>query len=140
LNKQLRTRIYWVVQSLKKILALVLVAVWSLAANHCKLEQLSGFQFLKCSESAAAASHPEDNCDQDGCASAESSFYKTENRKLTATAPLSAQTALALILPAAGRLAVEKNHASGTAPPELPKCWQFVFRTASPPRAPSSVS
>ncbi len=28
----------------------------------------------------------------------------------------------------------------GVAPPELGKCWQFFFRAASAPRAPSSVS
>jgi hypothetical protein len=28
----------------------------------------------------------------------------------------------------------------GVAPPELGKCWQFSFRAASAPRAPSSVS
>jgi hypothetical protein len=27
-----------------------------------------------------------------------------------------------------------------SSPPDLPACWQFVFRTASPPRAPSFVS
>ena len=142
LNNQLQTRIYWIVQSLKKILALVLVVAWSLAANHCKLEQLPGFQFMKCTAPSPAGAHPEDDCSTDGCASIESSFYKMEDGKLATVAPWAclAQAPPVLISTGSTQPAVAFVFVPRPIPPELSPRWQFVFRTAAPPRAPSSAS
>ncbi len=127
-------------QWVKKILALVMLALWSLAANHCQLEQLPGFQFLKCGEPAMTAAHPEADCQTDGCASVESSFYKMEDGKLATAAPLLAQIPLALIWSETIPPTVGNYFVSDSVPRELSPCWQFVFRTASPPRAPSFAS
>ena len=124
----------------KKTLVLALVSVWSLAANHCKLEQLTGFQFLKCSAPVSASSPQEDDCQKDGCASVESSFYKMEDGKLAAAAPSLAEIPLVLIWSETIPPAAENNFISDSVPPELSPRWQFIFHTASSPRAPSFAS
>lgn len=128
------------VQLLKKLFALALVAIWSLAVNHCNLEQLTGFQFLKCSELASAATHPVDDCQTDGCANVESGSYKTEDGQAAVHLVAAAQ------IPAAGIFLEPVRPAAGnhlvfqSAPLEISQGWQFVFRTAAPPRAPSFAS
>lgn len=118
----------------------MLLTAWSVAANHCKLEQLPGFHFLKCGESAAVSNHPQDDCESDACESLESGFYKTEDGKLAAMAPMLAEIIPVLFSPESIKPSAENNFASVPAPPELSPRWQFVFRTASPPRAPSFAS
>ncbi|MEJ0091823.1 MAG: hypothetical protein WDM80_19000 [Limisphaerales bacterium] len=129
----------WCVQLFKKILILLLVAVWSLAANHCKLEQLPGFQFLKCGEFAAASEHSGGDCTSDGCTVVESGFYKTEKTQPATTVSLLLQIP-AVQISVAARASAGNIFVSHPAQPELPQCWQFAFRTASPPRAPSFAS
>lgn len=127
-------------KSLKTLLTLLLVAIWPLAMSHCKLEQLPGFAFLACATDADAT-HAETNCDTDNCASIESGLYKTEDTQQSVPAPplvkssFQTTTVLAETEPASGCT----DHFDPIAP-ELPKSWQFSFRTALPPRAPSFVS
>ena len=125
-------------QLFKKILVLALVAAWSLAANHCKLEQLPGLDFLQCVEFVDAAEHSGGDCEKDGCASLESGFYKSENARLAAPLPIG--IALVLFCPENLPPVAKNNPALNSASAEIPLSWQFVFRTASPPRAPSFVS
>jgi hypothetical protein len=123
---------------LKKILVLALVAVWSLAANHCKLEQLPGFQFLKCGDSASTSAHPEADCQTDGCATVESSFYKSED--VSTAMPLLAKIILVVVGWEKSPSVAQNNFTPVSAPPEFAGGWQFVFRTAAPPRAPAFTS
>ncbi len=111
-----------------------MVALWPLASNHCQLELLPGLSFLACAQATATESH----CDDSECAGVEGGGYKVEDHQsIIPVAP--ATVALAQIVPAADSSGTEPAPADflTVAPPELPQCWQFVFRTASPPRAPS---
>ncbi len=140
LNNPLRNHIYLSVQSLKKFMVLVLVALWSLASNHCKLEQLTAFEFLQCGDMEAVAAHPESDCATDGCATLEGSIYKTEESQLATVAPLLAEipgTSIASdLIPSPPKILF----VPASLPPELFVGWQFISRTAASPRAPSFVS
>ena len=126
---------------LRTITVLALVALWLPVSVHCQLEQLPGLEFLSCCDHEdTTAPHQDDDCEGDGCAVVESGLYKTEERQNSLTAPnfppvkfQSPQT------PITSAPAV-RAFVHGTAPPELSCIWQFSFRTALPPRAPSFVS
>jgi hypothetical protein len=120
----------------------LLALSWALASNHCKLEQIPGLAFLACCQhEEASVPHQDDNCQTDGCASFENQLYKTENAQHFLDEPtfhfspylnplpgeLSSSQAGRRVLPAA-------------APLELARFWQFSYRTALPPRAPSFLS
>lgn len=124
---------------LKRLTALALIALWPLATIHCKLEQLPGFQFLACSDQAERAPHQNDDC-EDSCAIVENGFCKIEDAQVcVAASPL---------LPAGEFLpsletqpiTAASDSFSPAKSPELTVTWQFFFRTALPPRAPSLAS
>ncbi len=129
------------VKSLRILLTLLLVALWPLVTSHCSLEHMPGLEFLACADEAAAAPHQENDCETDSCASVESGFYKTEDgRQVVPTPPLAASPFLTAGLLEAAQPATAGCIVFDSAPPELPKVWQFSHRAAAPPRAPSFVS
>jgi len=125
----------------KTVLVVLLALIWAVASNHCKLEEIPGLQFLACCDHEGAAPHQDDDCETDGCATFENQLYKSENAQLSVAAPtllfaaflsppwaeLSPPPAVSHVLPDA-------------APAVLPRIWQFSYRTALPPRAPSLLS
>ena len=118
-------------------MALALVALWPLAANHCKLEASTGLTFLQC----AVDSHGQDDCADDACATVESGSYRAEDNQ----APLATVVMLAAFRPEELPLftpppADGVSFRVTAAPPEFPASRQFLFRTAAPPRAPSFAS
>jgi len=134
-------RILTPVKSLRTLLTLLLVALWPLVTSHCDLEQLPGLEFLTCADAAATTAHKDDACETDSCASIESGFYKTEDgRQVVPTPPLVPSAFLTAILQQAAQPSATTSIVLDSVPPELPKVWQFSFRTALPPRAPSFVS
>ena len=125
---------------LRTITVLALVALWLPVSVHCQLEQLPGLEFLSCCDHEdTTAPHPDDDCEGDGCAVVESGLYKTEERQNSLTAPnfppVQSSSVRMTSAPAAVLALVH-----GTSPPELSRIWQFSFRTALPPRAPSFAS
>ncbi len=123
---------------LTKIIAPTLLFFWVLASAHCELEQLPGLKFLVCCEHADnAAPHQDNDCQEDACSVVESGFYKIDDNQVSTSAPL---LVLSYLLPGieSRAPAVPMGFACPlSAPPELPRIWQFSFRTALPPRAPS---
>jgi len=119
------------------MLILFLALAWVPVTMHCNLESIPGLEFLQCSTDAPANS----DCQGDGCDVVESGLYKVED-----DGPLVSPAAFVLLAVLAATASTDSvstqvSHSFLTvAPPELPKCWQFVFRTASPPRAPSFAS
>ena len=118
---------------LLQTLGFALAVLWVPVTSHCAWENVSGLQFFKC-----ATDTPENSdCDGDGCAQLEKATYKTSDPQVTPSWPL--LTVLFQVF------AIEPvfNEASVLAtapPPEISAGWQFSFRTALPPRAPSFVS
>jgi len=137
-----RTGILSSVKSFQILLALTLVALWPLATSHCRLEKLPGLEFLACADNAVAEAHPDADCGTDGCASVESGFNKTEDAHLIlpgpswVPSPILTAVLLAVVEPAT----TTSGLVTDPTPPELPRGWQFSFRAALPPRAPSCVS
>lgn len=129
---------------LKKTFVLAIIAFWALMTNHCGVELLSGLEFLACAPQSEAAPHQPKDCgdDNDACATVESGLYKAEEGQIAAAkAPV---IAVAFALAVFSDLATNDSSADrlspDPSPPELARVWQFSFRTALPPRAPSLIS
>lgn len=129
------------VKLLRTLLTLLLVGLWPVATSHCSLEQIPGLEFLACADEPATPPTQKSGCATDSCAFFESGFYKTEDGRQAVPTPRLVSSALmntsllqATQAPAAAGLDTESS------PPEISKAWQFSFRTALPPRAPSLAS
>jgi hypothetical protein len=129
---------------LRKSGVLVLLVLMGLATNHCRLESLPGLEFLSCcqhQDAEKAPAHHEKDCATDGCEAVESGLYKMVDD--ATLAPI-----LPVLLASTGweRLVAPLEDSTphfvpaSPAPPELPRFWQFHYRTALPPRAPSFVA
>jgi len=133
------------VKRLKTILVMGVLAFWLPATNHCRLELIPGLEFLDCcshSEDEQASDHHENDCDGDLCAQVEDGLYKAESYRVVIQAPPASLVGFlpALLEQAPRPERVRTMRRLDASPPELPKTWQFSFRAAAPPRAPSPVS
>ena len=122
-----------------------MVAVLWIAANfHCQLESIPAFGFLSCcqhSEVEKTATHHENECAQDGCATVESGLYHQEARQDAPIKPPLDLVGFSLIWPPVERDAsAAATVPSASFPPEFLKVWQFSLRAALPVRAPSIAS
>jgi len=118
-------------------MTLVVLALWPIASMHCKLETVPGLEFLRCATDTPTSS----DCRGDGCETVESGLYKIPDNQNVAPELIVQTVLLSTLLEDDDRS--YDNHSVwliSDAPPELPKIWQFSFRTASPPRAPSFAS
>jgi hypothetical protein len=129
------------VRLLKTLTAALLVLAWLPAASLCLIESAGLIEKGDCC--SKDSDHPapgKTGCDKPcGVIAAGNYLFQQDHFVLSApvveTPDFCTPTALEIRSPAgAGR------DAPATAPPELVGCWQFSFRTALPPRAPSFVS
>jgi hypothetical protein len=124
-----------------KIMAVMLLVLWVPTTSHCLIESIDLLpQFLCCSE-ACAPDGAEPGEDQDGCESLESASYKVDEQVAWVAAPVFTAWLpefLALVEPV--DIGVNSLDALHLVEPDLPVTWQFSYRTAAPPRAPSFVS
>jgi hypothetical protein len=125
------------VKSLRTVITLLMLALWPLAVMHCKLEKIPGLEFLRCASDTPTSS----GCQEDGCETVESATYKTPDNQNVAPEPVFEALVLSTLLEREDR-PCENDFCwlVTAAPPDLSKIWQFSFRTALPPRAPSCVS
>lgn len=132
-----RLRVHW----LKKSLLILLAALWLPAVSHCDLEHLPGFAFLACCELPTEASEHNNDCQTDNCGTVESGLYKLEEHSDAAPAPILILDVAVLVRLAATPESLEPpGLIPSSLPPELPRRWQFLSRTAAAPRAPSLAS
>ena len=125
---------------LTKVIVVLTLVIWGLAAMHCKLESVPGFDFLKSCCFADTAPPAADNCDSDGCGAVEDGNYRAEEPTTSAPHPL---LILAVQAPILMDLAPKSQLSiciSSEFPPELANVWQFFERAAIPPRPPSLTS
>jgi len=121
-----------------RIVAVTLLALWVPATMHCTLETTPGFSFLQSCCGADEAPPLDQDCAQDLCSVVESGLYKIEDPSTFAPSLVVLLTFAALDWMAEPPAAsVPDFFPASTAPPDLPKVWQFSQRTALPPRAPS---
>jgi hypothetical protein len=125
---------------LSKAMAVLLALLWVPLTSHCDWEHLPGLESLACCDHADTAPHQDQDCQTDLCASVESGNYKIEERSVSAPAPVLVAVAVVPLLASAPENPSATVPATSSVPIELPQLWQFAFRTAAPPRAPSFVS
>jgi hypothetical protein len=125
---------------LTKAVALTVLTLWGLAAVHCKLEALPGLEFLKRCCFADSATSSQQDCESDGCGTVEKGAYRAEERTASVPQPLLILALLAPEIETPMPRVRAGSFAESHAPPELPKAWQFLHRTALLPRAPSIAS
>lgn len=125
---------------MKTVLILLLTLLWAAASNHCKLEQVPGLTFLACTDHAEDVPVEDRGCDTDGC-SFEVQLYKTENAQASMPAPTFLFIfSLSPLVDELSASAAASDFLPDSAPVVLPRVWQFSYRTALPPRAPSLLS
>jgi len=136
-----RRGISFPVQRIKAAVALVLALVWLPAVSCCLIDAsgLLGKQDCCSKEHSPSIPGPE-NCDK-LCGALASAHYFPPQGQLLLIAPVG----VPLFDSAAALLEVQRPAGTGrefpaTPPPELAGHWQFSFRTALSPRAPSFVS
>lgn len=124
-----------------RVAAWMLLACWLPAVLHCALEVLPGFTSLQCCCGDAAPGTPGPAGSPDACASLESGFIKHEDEGVSRLILPVWPALIKGLVPEAGAATAAFVFTSLPAsPPELPRAWQFFWRTAPQPRAPSSVS
>ena len=128
-------------QRIKAAVALMLALVWLPAVSCCLIDAsgLLGKQDCCSKEHSHPASGP-GNCDQP-CGALASASYVPQQSQLFVIAPIGlplfdGSFSLTEIQRPAGL----SRDLPATAPPELAGHWQFSFRTALSPRAPSFAS
>jgi hypothetical protein len=130
-----------IVRTLRRVMVLLLALAWVPLMSHCKLESVPGLEFLACLAEGDSHDEQSSDCEDTECCSAEKSLYKTEKSHLVLSPPDLLPLSSAPVLDLANALPDEASVGMLTAaPPELTKAWNFISRTASPPRAPSFAS
>ena len=117
---------------------MLMLALGGLVTMHCDLERVPGLEFLACCQHPDTTPHQDNDCDADACSVIESGFYKIEEHP--AAVPM---LVLSFVLPLGeARPPSPAPHFQlpNCSPPELPRAWQFSYRTALPPRAPTLVA
>ena len=126
----------WLMSKVHKLIALLFMVLWVPITAHCYLETIPGLEFFQCAGDNGGTS----DCKGEGCCVVESGFYKvSEARDYVAVAPL-LRVAVPPLLLDDSFATVEGPAGFEKLPPELPRSWQFISRTALPVRAPSFAS
>ena len=123
------------VKRLLQIFGFALALVWVPITSHCSWESVIGGDFFKCAPVAEKGYCSDDG---DSCASVESASYKTPDAAPDVSVP--SFSVVLFQLPLISAPPAQQVAPTTAAPLEIPVRWQFVSRTALPPRAPSLVS
>ncbi len=118
----------------------MVLALWGLATMHCRLEAVPGMEFLKSCCFTDSSSHGPTDCESDGCSAVEDGKYRAEEQNASAPHPVLVATLLSTAIEALLPELEAHPFTAAKPPPELPRSWQFSFRTALPPRAPSLIA
>jgi hypothetical protein len=125
---------------LHKVATVVMLVVWLPATSLCLLERAGWLPNDDCCPSSAPPSQSTPKGDSPCCTLASATYKVNDERPVLAVPVL---LLLAPLLPALKEPLVLPQNRTGfltVAPPDLAVKWQFFFRTASPPRAPSLAS
>lgn len=126
---------------LKTVIAAVLALVYPLLAGYCLLEKTGLVAAVDCC--AETTPHDQDeksSCGGYGCCPIEYAVYSSlDSGTADLTTPPADVVLLAVVLLTAVPAEVPVAQPERS-PPDIPKSWQFFFRTALPPRAPSFIS
>jgi hypothetical protein len=133
-----------VIVRFRPIVALLLLALWLPATQHCDLEAaglLHDHLHHHCTGDCATP-HSDDACGTDHCPNIEGNNYRPASDSLKVDAPM--QNTLADFYPLSAVIAVASvsadiSRTGPPPPPELAPTWRFIMRAALPARAPDSA-
>jgi hypothetical protein len=124
------------VKRLLPLFGLILAVLWVPVTSHCAWENFSDWQFFQCADDASPASQ-ESDCNDDTCLTVESASYKiSETDALLAVPCFHLMAQVSIPEP----ICKDPSFPVTAALAEISIGWQFSYRTALPPRAPSFVS
>jgi hypothetical protein len=127
------------VSKLTKVFAMLTLALWGLAAMHCTLEGVPGFDFLKtCCFVESAPSSPQ-SCDGDTCGEVEKGSYRAEEQTASVPPPTLVLVLTSSVVESPLPELQTVPFVVAESPPGLTASWQFDSRSARLPRAPSSI-
>ena len=133
--------IHIAVRRIRTIVAVLLAIIWLPAVSCCLIDASGLFGKQDCCEKEH--SHPGSipgNCDQP-CGLLASASYLPHQDQPIVPAPLGTLFLAVVLFHVAPQPPVGVGlNIPATAPPEVAAHWQFSFRAALPPRAPSFVS
>jgi hypothetical protein len=124
------------------MLVFLVLAWWGLATVHCQIKTISELEILACHSTSSSPLVPPSHCEDHACLSVESGQYWShpdrpffvldwDGISLACDFPWTTKClgsdSVCLAVPA-------------VSPPELAGTWQFSYRTALLPRAPSIAS
>ncbi len=128
------------VKWLHSVVTLTLLALWAPVTSLCLVERAGWLADDDCCPSSAPRDQSTPRGDSPCCALASATYKLSDERTVVVipVVPLVAPLAVTLDEP----LVLPPSHARfrSVAPPHLPATWQFLLRTALPPRAPSLAS
>jgi hypothetical protein len=141
LPRPCRRGIGFPMQRIKAAVALMLAFIWLPAVSCCFIDASGLFSKQDCCSKEHSQSVPgPSNCDQP-CGTLASAHYFPQQYQSLIIAPVSLPLFdCADIVTEIQRPAGASRELPATAPPELAGHWQFSFRTALAPRAPSFTS
>ena len=121
------------------MIAVLLAIVYLPAMAHCTLEQAGWFPLGDgCCEQSSASGGSENTSCADGCCLLEGGDFFNNTKGVATVLPLAVSAYLVVALDTLAKPAPSLPPESS--PPEFLNVWQFAYRTALPPRAPSFVS
>ena len=127
-----------IVRRLKAIVGWVLLVVWLPATSLCLVERAGWLADDECCPSAAPKPSPSKPSSDSACCTLASATYKAdEDAQLHVTAPLVPWGSIFEEPVADSEPVPVAGHLDDLGPPELRPSWQFTFRAALPPRAPT---
>lgn len=130
--------LFFSVQVIRRVLAVVLVALWVPATLHCAFEAAGFENWFNCHEEVASST---DHCTDDACQPLESFAYKSDTGTVRIQPPASIQWSEWLIqLAPTFVLLTNEAVVRPTEPPPLTRPWQFIQRAAPPVRAPGMTA
>jgi len=120
--------------------ALLLLALWLPATQHCGLEAAGIVgSAIDCHDAGSCDPETEQTaCDLDNCQTIEDATYKAKQIYVQLAAPVELACLCCLDVISPKTIIVSLlSPARSDAPPELAPSWQFATRAAPAPRAPS---
>ena len=126
---------------LKQAVGWLLLVIWLPATSLCLVERAGWLANDDCCPSSASKPAPAEPSSDATCCTLASASYKADDYShLHITAPLFIGVLIFEALAADTEPVQVVDKANDLGPPALLKTWQFTYRTALSPRAPSFVS
>jgi hypothetical protein len=127
------------VDRLKILTGWLMLVIWLPATSLCLVERAGWLSADECCQKSATDTSPANSTEKTACCALGSSSYKANENERLLSLPFDFLATLDFV-PASSHLVEGYCNAATQAPPDLSVTWQFSFRTALPPRAPSPLS